>query len=81
MSLRASDAEATALGMAAAAGAAFATHVKGCLTCSRARQAGKLDQSCDTGYDMIRTVHDAERVLRQLRADKKARRALQRGLF
>lgn len=81
MSLRASDAEATAMGMAAAAGAAFATHLKGCLTCSKARQAGKLDQSCDTGYDMIRTVHDSERILRKIRAERAERKRLQRGLF
>lgn len=81
MTIRASDAEATALGIAAAGGAAFAQHVKSCLECSRARQAGKPDQSCATGYDMIRAVHDAERILRQLRADKAARKALQRGLF
>lgn len=81
MTLRASDAEATALGAAAAAGAAFKAHEKACSTCHRARLAHRPESSCDEGYEMIRTGHKAETLLRKIRADKKARKALQRGLF
>lgn len=81
MTLRASDAEATALGAAAAAGAAFKQHEKSCNTCHQARLAHRAESSCDEGYEMLRTGARAESLIRQIRADKKQRKALQRGLF
>lgn len=81
MPLRASDAEATALGAAAAGAAAYQAHRKICHTCNRAKLAGRPELSCDEGYEMLRTVHKANALIKQIREDKKARKALQRGLF
>jgi hypothetical protein len=81
MSLRASDVEATALGAAAAAGAALKSHEKTCLRCSRARKAGNPETCCDEGYEMVRTVHKANTLLRKLRADKAERKRLAGKLF
>lgn len=81
MPLSASEAEATALGAAAAAGAALKEHEKTCLECSRARKARKPDQCCDTGYAMVRTVHKANQLIATVRKDRAEARKLQRGLW
>jgi hypothetical protein len=81
MSLRASDVEATALGAAAAAGAALKSHEKGCYQCSHARSLGKPETCCEEGYGMVVTVHKANQLLRKLRADKAERRKLAQKLF
>jgi hypothetical protein len=81
MPLRASDAEATALGAAAAAAAALHTHEQSCYTCSSAHRRHQQDQCCDEGYEMVRTIHKANTLIAKIRADKKERRRLQPGLF